>query len=64
MIDQEFIARARLDFIRNFGDTGDVEAKTEVVGHEEMIVVENGLKRAFYSQEVELVKVLNLKGDE
>ncbi len=64
MIDQEFITRARLDFIRNFGDSEDIKDSVVQMGAEEHIVIENESRRAFYTQTVELVKVINLQGEE
>lgn len=55
--------QAQLDFERHFGP-GECLVYVDYLGSEETIVVENYVKRAFYSLTVELIKVLNLQGEE
>lgn len=63
MLELDELETARLDFVRHFGDD-EVIVKTEVIGQEEMIVIENKIKRAVYTRFGALVKVFNLKSEE
>ena len=55
---------AQQDFEKHFGFSEDLVTSTDYLGGEEVIVVENHARRAFYSLSGELIKVLNLNGEE
>lgn len=66
MIDGRFLDEARADFKNTFGTEEDILVKTELLNGEEIIVVENSKKRAFYSCEkgrTILKNVISLRGD-
>ena len=58
------ILLAQQDFEKHFGVSDDLATSTDYLGGEKVIVVENHIKRAFYSLSAELIKVINLTGEE
>ncbi len=62
--DEELMASARLDFFRHFGKSDDVECRMDSIGHERVVIVSDARKQAIYSLNVELIKVLNLQGED
>ena len=56
------MAAAQLDFERFFGPSENTFAKMGNMGGEQVIIVENHIKRAFYSLDIALLKVINLTG--
>lgn len=61
--DEELMAMAQLDFERHFGKGDDTKSSMDLFGGERVVVVENHVKRAFYSTNIELIKVFNLQGE-
>jgi hypothetical protein len=59
----DILNAARTDFIKNFGEDGFTEVKTDFLNGTEVIIVENMSKQAIYSVEIQLIKVINLKGE-
>lgn len=49
------------DFQKHFGVNEEVEAYYQSLNGEEIIVVENYYKRAFYTANIQLIKVNNLR---
>lgn len=64
MIDKnEAFSAARQDFVAHFGSFEEPNVREDFFAGEQVIVVENSSKRAFYSSRIELLKVINLKGE-
>jgi len=55
---------AQQDFEKHFGFSEDIVTSTDYLAGEEVIVIESHSRRAFYSLSGELIKVLNLNGEE
>lgn len=62
--DLDKIAAAQSDFEKFFGRSESTHATISELGGEQVIIVENHIKRAFYSMNVELLKIINLTGTE
>lgn len=62
-MNDELLRDAIFDFEKNFGHSEDIDAYYEVMNSEKIIVVENYSKRAFYTINVQLIKVINLRED-
>lgn len=63
MIDQEHLNDAVTDFQKHFGNHESPKVGTQNVNGEEMIVIENSNKRAFYTVGIQLIKLINLRED-
>lgn len=62
MISDDTKNRCRIDFEKHFGQA--IDLKMDHVGQEEIVIVENKTKRVVYSSQGELIKVINLTGEE
>jgi hypothetical protein len=60
--DTEKFRLAQLDFEKHFGCSEGTKVYLSEYAHENVIVVENHVKRAYYSFCIELLKVINLTG--
>lgn len=58
------MSRAQVNFEQLFGMNDETKTSIGLMGAEEVIIVENDWRRAFYSFDVELLKVINLTGTE
>lgn len=63
----QYIELAKQDF-RNHHGFGDLVCELDIVNGQEMIIIENEVKRAYYAyrpyiKELELVRVVNLGGE-
>lgn len=63
MINEQDMQDAIADFQKHFGNHESPLVGTQVVNGEEMIVIENSRKRAFYTVGVQLIKLINLGED-
>lgn len=63
MIDQEHLETAIADFQKHFGNHESPKVGTQLLNGEEMIVIENSAKRAFYTVGIQLIKLINLRED-
>jgi hypothetical protein len=64
MIDMDLLSAAQLDFERHFGVSEHTKAEFTHLNSERVIVVENDVKRVFYSTDLQLLQVINLKNEE
>lgn len=62
MISDDTKQTCRIEFERHFGQATDVRA--DFIGQEEIVIVENKTKRVVYNSQGELIKVINLIGEE
>jgi hypothetical protein len=69
-IGYELLNDIRTDFIRANGEDGYTDVKTDIIGGEEVVIVENMSKRHYYSLRVqapakfELIRVENLRSEQ
>lgn len=57
---EELKSKAQTDFEKNFGVFTTTQVTIETLGNEECIVVSNHLRKAFYSMNIDILKVINL----
>lgn len=59
-IEQILLERAQIDFERHFGPSEKIKAYLGELGTERVVIIENHNRKAFYSFDVELLKIINL----